>query len=246
GAVSIRTYARIFFAAPFVMWHLYLSARPGRRVPSPATACGAHGPRPSAARRAERVQQRRLEPGALLDEPRPLEIDPRSPMLGVVRRVEDRHEPGRRRAGPQRQGFARALVGAPAQERDAPFLGGGADDRQLLLRLGPLEPLQVTRPVLCPGDLFVEKRAQQRDDRAELLEPEVHALLADPARPEAHDEDARAVVLGRRIVNALDRDHRIVRRRTAARLNLSQGSVSSTLGVNQTKSNGSARSKAAG
>ena len=141
--------------------------------------------------------------------------------------------------------MAVVLVGAPAQERDAPFLGGGVDDRQLLLRLGPLEPLQVTRPVLRPGDLFVEKRAQQRDDRAELLEPEVHALLADPARPEAHDEDARAVVLGRRIVNALDRDHRIVHRRTAARLNLSQGSVSSTLGVNQTKSNGSAPSKAA-
>src|SRR2546422_9517823 len=139
--------------------------------------------------------------------------------------------------------MAVVLVGAPAQERDAPFLGGGADDRQLLLRRGPLEPLQVTRPVLRPGDLFVEKRAQQRDDRTELLEPEVHALLADPARPEAHDEDARAVVLGRRIVNAPGRDH--LSPVSMAFLNLSQGSVSSARGVNHTKSNGRASSKTA-
>src|SRR5882762_2906674 len=134
--------------------------------------------------------------------------------------------------------MAVALVGASAEQRDASLLGGGADDRQRLLRLWPLEPLQVARPILRPCDLLVEERAQQRDDRAELLEPQVHALLADPARPEAHDEDARAVVCRRRIVDALDRDHREA-------LSLSQGSVSSTLGVNQTKSNGNAPSKAA-
>src|SRR6267142_1969068 len=129
--------------------------------------------------------------------------------------------------------MAAGLVGAPAQQRDAALLGGGAYDRQVLLRLRPLEPLQVARAVLGPGDLLVEERAQQRDDRAELLEPEVHALLADAARPETHDEHAGAVVRSRRLVDALGHDHLVVRQRAAARLSLSQGSASSARGVNQ-------------
>src|SRR3989442_5199801 len=99
--------------------------------------------------------------------------------------------------------MAAGLVGASAQERDASLLRGAADDRQLFLRLRPLEPLQIAWPVLGPGDLLVEERAEQRDDRAELLEPEIHAFLADPARPEPPYEDARAVARGRRIVDAL-------------------------------------------
>src|SRR2546422_5093038 len=139
--------------------------------------------------------------------------------------------------------MAAVLVGAPAQERDASLRGGGADDRERFLGLRPLEPLQVARSVLGPGDLLVEERAQQRDDGAELLEPYIHAVLADPARPEAHDEDARAVVLGRRIVDAPGRDH--LSPVSMAFLNLSQGSVSSARGVNHTKSNGRASSKTA-
>src|SRR2546427_3512558 len=160
--------------------------------------------------------------------------------------------------------MAAGLVGASAQERDASRLRRRADDRQLFLGLGPLEPLQIARPVLGPGDLLVEERAQQRHDGAELLEPEVHAVLADPPRPEAHDEDAGAVRRRRRIVDALDRDHvppvsivygrasaggapapRRPAARTAARWNLSHGAVSSARGVNHTKSKGRVPSKPA-
>src|SRR5207247_6245269 len=53
GAVSIRTYARIFFAAPFVMSHPYLSAPPAPPAPPPPTAPPPHAPRPPAPRPAQ-------------------------------------------------------------------------------------------------------------------------------------------------------------------------------------------------
>src|SRR3989449_1008577 len=107
GAVSMRTYARIFFCPPLAMWCLL--------------------PRPSALRGADRVDQRRTELRAPLDELRPFEIDPRATVVTVVRGIEGCSEPGDRRTDLQGQGLAGALV---AQTRD---------DQEEALRVGRRE-----------------------------------------------------------------------------------------------------------
>src|SRR5882672_8301524 len=130
GAVSISTYARIFFDAPFVMWHL------------PRCASTRHG--------AKRVEQRGPEPGVPLDEPQPLQIDPRPAMLRVVRRIEGRDEPGHRGAGLQREGLAHALVAEPRHDQEEALLVGQPQVReaglvadQLQLAPGHRAPLRV-------------------------------------------------------------------------------------------------------
>ncbi len=108
------------------------------------------------------------------------------------------------------------------------------------MRLGfrPREPSPVAPPVLGPADLAGAERAQQWKDGTELFQPDIHAALADAARPEPHDEDARAVRRPGRVIDAFDRDH--VPILSSDFLNLSHGSTSSIFGVNHTKSNGSA------
>ena len=107
------------------------------------------------------------------------------------------------------------LVGAAAEERDAAALRAPAYLGDGGLRLGSREAGEVARDVLLPGDLLVEELAQQRRHRAELLQPDAHALLANAAWPEPHDEHAVAVVVGRWLVDALGDDvgcaHRVVR-----------------------------------
>lgn len=105
-------------------------------------------------------------------------------------------------------------VSAPAQQRDASAPCAPADVLDRFLRLGPLQAGEISRDVLLPRDLRVEELAQERWHRAELLQPHTHALLADAARPEPHDEDAIAILGRGRLVDALGDDvaggHRVV------------------------------------
>jgi len=108
--------------------------------------------------------------------------------------------------GFQKGAVAARLVGAAAEQCDA--AGGGAaphlgDGR---LRFGPREPFEIARHVLLPGDPLVQIGAQQLGHGSQLLEPDAHALLADAAGPEPHDEHALAVVAGGRIVDTLGDD----------------------------------------
>src|SRR5437867_8141551 len=104
--------------------------------------------------------------------------------------------------GPQKRAMAARLVGAPAEQGDSSLGGAASYLRDRRLRLGPLETGEIAGDVLLPRDGLVEVRAQQLGHRAQLLEPHAHALLADAARPEPHDQHARAVVRGRGLVDA--------------------------------------------
>jgi hypothetical protein len=101
---------------------------------------------------------------------------------------------------------AARFVGAAAQERHATLAGASPHLGERRLSFRPLESGQVAWHVLQPTDLLVQVGAQQLRHGPELLEPDAHALLAHPARPEAHDEHAVAVVAGRRLVDALGDD----------------------------------------
>src|SRR3989449_7659642 len=79
--------------------------------------------------------------------------------------------------------------------------------------------LMIRRPprsTLFPYTTLFRSRAQQLGHRAQLLQPHPHALLADAARPEPHDQHAVAVGRRRRLVDALGEDvgrgraHRVV------------------------------------
>src|SRR2546422_3702127 len=98
--------------------------------------------------------------------------------------------------------MAARLVGAAAEQGDSSLGGAASYLRDRRLRLGPLETGEIAGDVLLPRDGLVEVRAQQLGHRAQLLEPHAHALLADAARPEPHDQHARAVVRGRGLVDA--------------------------------------------
>src|SRR5213593_686302 len=98
--------------------------------------------------------------------------------------------------------MAARLVGAAAEQGDSCLGGAASYLRDRRLRLGPLETGEIAGDVLLPRDGLVEVRAQQLGHRAQLLEPHAHALLADAARPEPHDQHARAVVRGRGLVDA--------------------------------------------
>src|SRR5437870_7472090 len=104
--------------------------------------------------------------------------------------------------GPQKRAMAARLVGAAAEQGDSSLGGAASYLRDRRLRLGPLETGEIAGDVLLPRDGLVEVRAQQLGHRAQLLEPHAHALLADAARPEPHDQHARAVVRGRGLVDA--------------------------------------------
>src|SRR6266850_8470281 len=102
--------------------------------------------------------------------------------------------------------MAARLVGAAAEQGDASLGGAASYLRDGRLSLGPLEAGEIARYVLLPRDALVEVRAQQLGHRAQLLEPHAHAFLADAARPEPHDQHARAVVRRRGLVDALGDD----------------------------------------
>src|SRR5438874_8694320 len=108
--------------------------------------------------------------------------------------------------GGEKGAMAARFVGAAAEQRHS--TGGAASPhlRDRRLRLGSLEAGEITRDVLRPGDFFVEVGAQQLGHRPELLEPDVDTLLADAARPEAHDQYAVAVIRRRGVVDALGGD----------------------------------------
>src|SRR5262249_395494 len=127
---------------------------------------------------------------------------------------------------------AAGLVGAAAEERDAPGLRVGADGRQVRLRLRTRQALPVSPAVLGPTDATGAERAHQGQDPTEPLEPDADVTLANAPRPEAHDENARAVGLGLRLVDSLDRDHLPID--SSDCLNFSHGSASSVFGVNHT------------
>src|SRR2546430_13700544 len=101
---------------------------------------------------------------------------------------------------PEERARAGALV-RPATEGGA---RPGARERppraERLLGLGAREPREVAAAIRRPAEPAVEERAEEGHDGPQLLEPHVHARLADPARPEPHDEDTRAVGGGRRRV----------------------------------------------
>src|SRR5216117_403448 len=90
--------------------------------------------------------------------------------------------------------MAARLVGAAAEQGDSSLGGAASYLRDRRLRLGPLETGEIAGDVLLPRDGLVEVRAQQLGHRAQLL--------ADAARPEPHDQHARAVVRGRGLVDA--------------------------------------------
>src|SRR5688572_23130835 len=93
--------------------------------------------------------------------------------------------------------MAAGLVGAATEEGDRP---------------AAREPREVAAAIRRPAERAVEERAEEGHDGPQLLEPHVHARLADPARPETHDEDARAVGGGRRRIDPLGVDpHGVVR-----------------------------------
>src|SRR5205807_599537 len=124
--------------------------------------------------------------------------------------------------------FLTAFVFPGAVRRD------GAHLRQLRLRLRTLEPREIAPRVLGPVELAAAERAEQRQHRAELLQPQVDAALADASRPEAHDQDTPAVRVAGRVVDALGRDHFPIVSVSVDFLSLSHGSASSIFGVNQT------------
>ena len=102
--------------------------------------------------------------------------------------------------------MAARLVGTAAEQGDASGVGAPSHLRERRLRLRALEAGQVTRDVLLPRERLVEVRAQQLGHGAELLEPHAHALLADAAWPEPHDQHAVAVRDRGRLVDALGDD----------------------------------------
>src|SRR3989442_11019887 len=127
----MRTYARIFFCPPLAMWCLL--------------------PRPSALRGADRVDQRRTELRAPLDELRPLEIDPRATVVTVVRGIEGCSEPGDRRTDLQGQGLAGALVAQTRDDQEEALLVGRRGIREAGLVADELELAAAER--VAPGVL---------------------------------------------------------------------------------------------
>src|SRR2546422_6815773 len=94
--------------------------------------------------------------------------------------------------------------------------------------------LMIRRPprsTLFPYTTLFRSRAQQLGHRAQLLEPHAHALLADAARPEPHDQHARAVVRGRGLVDAPGDD--VGRRRVHRVVSVSPPSTTSVWPVTQ-------------
>jgi hypothetical protein len=108
--------------------------------------------------------------------------------------------------GFQKGAVAARLVGAAAEQRDSAGRAASLHLRNGRLRFGPREPGEIARHVLLPGDLLVQVGAQQLGHGSQLLEPDAHALLADAAGPEPHDEHALAVVAGGPIVDTLGDD----------------------------------------
>src|SRR5262249_57792495 len=106
---------------------------------------------------------------------------------------------------------------------------GGAAGGQVPLRPRTRQALPVSPAVLGPADATGAERAHQGQDRTELLEPDVDVALANAPRPEAHDENARSVGLGLRLVDPLDRDHLPID--SSDCLNFSHGSASSVFGA---------------
>src|SRR5688500_6549957 len=83
-------------------------------------------------------------------------------------------------------------------------------------RLGHQEPVEIAVPALGPGHAPGLPVAEQREVGPELAEPEVDAVLADPARPPPHDEHAEPVGLLARLVDALEPDHALTLPRARA------------------------------
>src|SRR3989338_868493 len=135
--------------------------------------------------------------------------------------------------GAQKGAVAARLVRTAAEERHAPAARRRADAFDRRLRLRAREAREVAPPVLRPPERAGAEGPQQRDDRPQLLFPEVDAILANAPRPEPHDEHAGAVAGARRIVDAPGDDHDFFSR-SSDFLNFSHGSTSSMRGVNQT------------
>src|SRR6266581_6816368 len=115
--------------------------------------------------------------------------------------------------GLQKPAMAARLVGAAAEERDPAAGEAPTHFGESLASLGPAQAGAVAAAVFRPADPAAAEAAEQGQDRAELFEPDVHARATDSARPEAHDQHARAVVAARRIVDTLRDEPRAPRRR---------------------------------
>ena len=117
--------------------------------------------------------------------------------------------PGEVRA--EQRAVTALLVGTAAEQREATTPGALPGLGELGSRRRPAEAGKIPATVGGPVDLAAPEGAQEREDRAQLPQPDVHAALPDPARPEPHDEDARAVVARGRVVDALGADARCMK-----------------------------------
>lgn len=97
-------------------------------------------------------------------------------------------------------------VGAATEQGYGAFAAELPDFLEWSARSRTREAGQVAPAVLGPGDRSRADGAEQGQHGAELLEPAIHAALADTARPETHDEHPGAVLGRGAIVDALSGD----------------------------------------